>query len=51
MLRDNEQISGVLTSYGIEHVSETYEGDHTNKVAERYETRVLPFFSRTLQFE
>jgi hypothetical protein len=27
------------------------EGDHVNKVADRYETRVLPFFSRELAFE
>jgi len=47
----NKALSDVLTSYGIEHVYETYEGNHTNKVAERYETRVLPFFSRELAFE
>jgi enterochelin esterase-like enzyme len=47
----NKEISDVLTRYGIEHVYETYEGNHTNKVAERYETRVLPFFSRELAFE
>ena len=48
---DNEQIADVLTRYGIDRVYETYEGNHTNKVAERYETRVLPFFSRVLVFE
>jgi S-formylglutathione hydrolase FrmB len=47
----NTQLSEVLTSYGIEHSFETYEGNHTNKVAERYETRVLPFFSRVLEFD
>jgi enterochelin esterase-like enzyme len=47
----NKALSDVLTSYGIEHVYETYEGNHTNKVAERYETRVLPFFSKELAFE
>jgi enterochelin esterase-like enzyme len=51
LIRDNKQISDVLTSYGIRHVYETYEGNHMNKVAERYETRVLPFFSRELTFE
>ena len=35
----------------LEQHDETYEGNHTNKVAERYETRVLPFFSRELVFE
>lgn len=51
LIGDNLRISEVLTSYGIDHVYETYEGTHTNKVAERYETRVLPFFSRELAFE
>jgi enterochelin esterase-like enzyme len=51
LIGDNQRISEVLTSYGIEHVYETYEGDHVNKVAERYETRVLPFFSRELAFK
>ena len=51
LIGDNKAISDVLTSYGIDHVYETYEGNHTNKVAERYETRVLPFFSKALEFE
>ena len=51
LIGDNKAMSDVLTSYGIEHVYETYEGNHTNKVAERYETRVLPFFSKVLSFE
>jgi enterochelin esterase-like enzyme len=51
LIDDNKHISEILASYGIDHVYETYEGNHTNKVAERYETRVLPFFSRELLFE
>ncbi|HEY8520188.1 MAG TPA: alpha/beta hydrolase-fold protein [Gammaproteobacteria bacterium] len=51
LIGQNKALSEVLTRYGIEHVWETYEGDHTNKVAERYETRVLPFFSKRLAFE
>jgi len=27
----------------------TYPGDHTSKIGERLETKVFPFFSRTLQ--
>jgi S-formylglutathione hydrolase len=38
----------VLTSYRIEHTFEIYEGTHTSKIAERMETKVLPFFSRNL---
>jgi hypothetical protein len=51
LIGDNKRISEILTSYGIDHVYDTYEGNHTNTVAERYETRVLPFFSRELVFE
>ena len=28
----------------------TYEGDHTNRVPERIEQKVLPFFSNNLSF-
>ncbi|MBN1238727.1 MAG: esterase, partial [Gammaproteobacteria bacterium] len=51
LLAGNEALRDVLTSYGIEPFYETYEGNHTNRVAERYETRVLPFFSKELAFE
>ena len=40
----------ILTANGVEHTSEIYEGDHTNRVAERIETTVLPFFSKNLSF-
>jgi enterochelin esterase-like enzyme len=40
----------ILTDNGVEHTSEIYEGDHTNRVAERIETTVLPFFSKNLSF-
>jgi enterochelin esterase-like enzyme len=51
LIRDNEAMSKALNAYGIPHTYETYEGDHVNRVAERYATRVLPFFSRELAFE
>jgi enterochelin esterase-like enzyme len=51
LLRDNQDLADVLTTYGVEHTYETYEGNHTNKVAERYEERVLPFFSKRLAFD
>lgn len=51
LLGSNEQISQVLTDYGIDHSFETYEGDHTSGVAVRFEGSVLPFFSQQLQFE
>jgi len=40
----------ILTSYKIEHFFEIYEGTHTSRIAERVETKVLPFFSQKLEF-
>jgi S-formylglutathione hydrolase len=40
-----------LARYGIQHVFEIYEGDHINRVAERIEVTVLPFFSAHLDFD
>jgi S-formylglutathione hydrolase len=40
------EMSRVLTSYQVQHKFEVYEGNHTNRIPERFETRVLPFFSR-----
>lgn len=51
LLDSNRQLHQVLTEYGIEHSFETYEGDHTNRVAERFQGAVLPFFSRHLTFD
>jgi S-formylglutathione hydrolase len=44
-------LGDVLTMYGVEHTAEVYEGNHTNRVAERIETKVMPFFSQKLAFE
>lgn len=41
----------VLDSYQIEHLYESYEGDHLNRIAERIETKALPFFSEHLVFQ
>jgi S-formylglutathione hydrolase FrmB len=41
----------ILTRYEITHIYETYEGTHTNRVAERIEARMLPFFSKNLTFQ
>jgi S-formylglutathione hydrolase FrmB len=39
-----------FTRLGIEHAYQEYDGDHTNRVGERVEVGVLPFFSRSLSF-
>jgi len=46
----NRQLAQALSDFGVTHTFETYEGDHTNKVTERIEQSVLPFFSTNLSF-
>jgi enterochelin esterase-like enzyme len=46
----NEQMDKIFTNFGIQHTFETYEGDHTNHVKDRFEQKVLPFFSQNLTF-
>ena len=48
LLEGNETLTALLTSYGIEHTYETYEGDHVNRIPERFEDHLLPFFDRYL---
>jgi hypothetical protein len=47
----NVELSGMLDSFGIDYRFETYDGNHTNRVAERFEDLVLPFFSELLEFD
>ena len=55
--RSRAQISAIsvlveaMTRYGIPHTFETYEGDHGNRIPQRLEEKVLPFFSNNLSFE
>jgi S-formylglutathione hydrolase len=51
LLGVNQQLDALLTQSGIAHRFETYDGNHNNKVFERIETRVLPFFSTNLEFK
>lgn len=43
-------VDSALTRAGVRHSYETYEGDHTNRIAARLAARLLPFFSQTLDF-
>jgi enterochelin esterase-like enzyme len=48
-LRDDAgRLHDVLDRYGIANSFEVYPGTHTNRVADRFQNHVLPFFSRTL---
>lgn len=46
----NKEMDESLTKLGIVHTYQTYEGDHTNHVKDRFEGNVLPFFSEQLAF-
>ena len=45
----NRQMEQIFTDFGITHTFETYEGDHTNRVVERIELKVLPFLEKSLK--
>jgi enterochelin esterase-like enzyme len=47
----NVELAGMLEAFGVAYRFETYDGNHTNRVAERFEDIVLPFFSDLLEFE
>jgi enterochelin esterase-like enzyme len=44
----NRQFAETLKRIRIEHTFEVFEGGHNDKVRERIETRMLPFFTKTL---
>ena len=46
----NRQLDQMMTGLGVTHTFETYEGDHTSRVPQRIEEKVLPFFSNNLAF-
>jgi S-formylglutathione hydrolase FrmB len=48
LITSNRVMVEALTRYGIPHTFDTYEGDHGNRIPERLEQKVLPFFSTYL---
>jgi enterochelin esterase-like enzyme len=48
LIGSNQQLHAQMTKLRIPHYYEEYDGDHTNKVRERIERNVLPFFARNL---
>jgi hypothetical protein len=48
LLAANKQLHDAMTRLRIPHHYEDYDGDHTNKVRDRIEMHVLPFFSKNL---
>ena len=51
LITSNRVLVDRLSRYKIAHTFETYEGDHGNRIPQRLEQRVLPFFSTHLSFE
>jgi S-formylglutathione hydrolase len=45
-----KELDRALTTYGVKHTYEEYEGDHINRIGERIARKVLAFFSDHLQF-
>ncbi|QDK83641.1 esterase [Spirosoma sp. KCTC 42546] len=48
---NNKILDGILTTYNIPHTYEEYDGDHINRIAERIELKMLPFFTANLSTE
>jgi S-formylglutathione hydrolase FrmB len=46
---DDEAIHAALLKFGVTHDWELYVGDHGNRIAERFGTKVVPFFARHLK--
>ena len=51
LIAGNRVLVDGLVRFGIPHTFETYEGDHNNRVPQRLEEKVLPFFSQHLSFD
>jgi S-formylglutathione hydrolase len=51
LITSNQVFVDRLKRFGIPHTYETYEGDHGNRIPQRLEEKVLPFFSQHLSFE
>ena len=48
LIVSNRQLHDALTRLRVPHAYEEYDGDHTNRIRERIERNLLPFFSKNL---
>jgi hypothetical protein len=48
---DTVKLHEALDKFGVANSFELYKGTHTNKMAERFQNYVVPFFSRNLCFQ
>jgi S-formylglutathione hydrolase len=51
LITSNQVFVDALKRNGLAHTYETYEGDHGNRIPQRLEEHVLPFFSKHLSFD
>ena len=51
LTRDATTMHEQLDLYGVKNTFEVYPGDHTNRIVERFKTKVLPFFAANLQMK
>jgi S-formylglutathione hydrolase FrmB len=51
LITSNRVLDEALSRFGVRHTFETYEGDHNNRIPQRLEEKVLPFFSNALAFD
>jgi enterochelin esterase-like enzyme len=49
LIGGNAAMDKELTRVGVKHKYDTYDGDHVNRVPQRFENQVLPFFSEQLK--
>lgn len=49
LLSGNTAVRDEMRRYGVQVQWEVYDGDHGNRIAERFRTKLLPFFARQLQ--
>jgi S-formylglutathione hydrolase len=50
LIGSNKEFDEALTRLGIQHTFETFEGEHSDRLKDRIEQKVLPFFSSNLEF-
>lgn len=48
LMADDLAIHEELNKFGIEHQWAVYDGDHTNRIGQRFDEVVLPFFAKIL---
>ncbi len=51
LIAGNLALHEQMNRLGIAHEYVTYDGDHTNRIPERFEKLVLPYFARQLAFK